>query len=195
MYDPNLPPHPPPPPSFNHWMRHMAAVPKGFLRYYVLRLLSEKPMSGSEIMSEIKKRTDGHWKPSSGSIYPLLAWLQDKGYTKEVVSEQETGIKRYILTDQGKAFLQEYVKRKQKLRKRFGFLMPPYPGFARFDFHPKEARELIEAIERLGMAGWNLLDSLREEYSEEVVIEAKEVVERAVEKLNEIERKFREAGK
>jgi DNA-binding PadR family transcriptional regulator len=193
MYDPYPPPHPPPPP-FNHWMRHMAAVPKGFLRYFVLRLLSEKPMSGSEIISEIEKRTDGRWKPSSGSIYPLLAWLQDKGYTKEV-PEQEAGIKRYTLTDQGKAFLQEYVKRKEKLRKRFGFLMPPFPGFPGFNFHPKEARELIEAIENLRIAGWNLLDSLREKYSEEIATEAKEIIEKAAEKINEIEKKLGETNK
>jgi len=166
----------------------MAAVPKGFLRYYVLRLLSEKPMSGSEIISEIERRTDRRWKPSSGSLYPLLAWLHDKRYTKEV-PEQEAGIKRYTLTDQGKAFFQEYVKRKEKLRRRFGFLMPPFPGF---NFHPKEARELIEAIENLRIAGWNLLDSLREKYSEESATEAKEVIEKATEKLNEIEKKSRE---
>jgi len=169
----------------------MAAVPKGFLRYFVLRLLSERPMSGSEIISEIRKRTDGRWKPSSGSLYPLLAWLQDKGYTKEV-PEQEAGIKRYTLTDQGKAFLQEYVKRKEKLRKRFGFLMPLFPGFPGFNFHPKEARELIDAIENLRIAGWNLLDSMREKYSEYIATEAKEVIEKATEKLNEIEKKLRE---
>jgi len=44
-------------------------VPKGFLRYQVLRLLKEKPMSGSEIMSEIEEETDGNWRPSPGSIY------------------------------------------------------------------------------------------------------------------------------
>ena len=33
---------------FKHWMKHMAMVPKGFLRYKVLKLLNEKPMSGSE---------------------------------------------------------------------------------------------------------------------------------------------------
>jgi len=193
MYDPYPPPHPPPPPPFDHWMRHMAAVPKGFLRYFVLRLLSEKPMSGSEIISEIKRRTDGRWKPSSGSIYPLLAWLQDKGYTKEVPEqEQEVGIKRYTLSDQGKAFLQEYAKRKEKLRKRFGFFMPPFPGFSGVNFHPEEARELIEAIENLRIAGWNLLDSLREKYSEESASEAKEVIEEATEKLNEITKKLRE---
>ncbi len=87
---------------FRHWMKHMAMVPKGFLRYKVLRLLDEKPMSGSEIMVEIERQTEGRWKPSPGSIYPLLSWLQDKGYIKEA-AEQEAGIKRYALTDKARA--------------------------------------------------------------------------------------------
>jgi len=87
-------------------MRHTAAVPKGFLRYYVLKLLNEKPMSGSEMMSEIEKQTNGCWKPSPGSIYPLIAWLQDQGHIKEA-PEQEAGIKRYTLTEQGKTFSKE----------------------------------------------------------------------------------------
>ena len=169
----------------------MASVPKGFLRYYVLRLLNEKPMSGSEIMGETEKRTDGRWKPSPGSIYPLLAWLQDKGYAKEV-PEQEAGIKRYTLTDQGKAFLQEHVKRKEELRKKFGFLTPPFPGSPWFNFYPKKTRELVEAGKKLVMAGRNLLDSLREKYSEEVATEAKEVIEQAAEKIDEITRKLKQ---
>jgi DNA-binding PadR family transcriptional regulator len=173
----------------------MASVPKGFLRYQVLKLLNEKPMSGSEIMNEIKKRTDGRWKPSPGSIYPLLAWLQDKGYAKEV-PEQEAGIKRYTLTDQGKAFLQEHVNRKEELRKRFGFLMPPFPmppfpGFL-FNFYPEKTRELVKAGKKLVRASWNLMDSLREKYSEEVIAEAKEVIEQAAEKIDEIARKLKQ---
>ncbi len=169
----------------------MASVPKGFLRYYVLRLLNEKPMSGSEIMNEIEKRTDGRWKPSPGSIYPLIAWLQDKGYTKEV-PEQEAGIKRYTLTDQGKAFLQEHVKRKEELRKRFGFFRPPFPELPWFNFYPEKTRGLVEAGKKLVRAGWNLMDSLREKYSEEVATEAKEVIEQAAEKLNEIAKKLKD---
>jgi len=180
------PPHP-----FRHWMRHMASVPKGFLRYYVLRLLNEKPMSGSEIMNEIEKRTDERWKPSPGSIYPLIAWLQDKGYIREI-PEQEAGTKRYTLTDQGKAFLQEHVKRREELRKRFGFFMPPFPGLLWFNSYPEKTRELVEAGKKLVMAGWNLLDSLREKYSEEAVTEAKEAMERAAEKLNEIAKKLKD---
>jgi len=186
VYGPHLPPPPPPHPRFGHWM---ATVPKGFLRYYVLRLLSEKAMSGSEIMNEIEKRTDGRWKPSPGSIYPLLSWLQEKGYTKEV-PEQEAGIKRYTLTDKGKAFLQEHDKRREELRKKFGFLMPPFPGLFWFNFHPEKVRELIKAGENLVMAGWNLLDSLREKYSEEAIVEAKEVMEQAAQKIDEIAKKL-----
>jgi len=172
-------------------MRHMASVPKGFLRYYVLRLLNEKSMSGSEIMNEIEKQTDGHWKPSPGSIYPLIAWLQDKGYAKEI-PEQEAGIKRYTLTDQGKAFLQNHVKRKKELRERFGFLTPPFPGLPWFDFHSENTRELIEAGKNLLIAGWNLMDSLREKYSEEAATEAKKALEQTAEKLNEIAKKLKD---
>jgi len=179
-------PHP-----FKHWMRHMATVPKGFLRYYVLKLLSEKPMSGSELMNEIEKRTDGRWKPSPGSIYPLIAWLQDKGYAKEVL-EQEAGIKRYTLTDEGKAFLEEHVKRREELRRRFGFFMPPFLGFPWFNFYPEETRELVKAGKKLVVASFNLLDSLRKKYSEEVVTEAKEVLEQAAEKIDEITKKLKE---
>jgi hypothetical protein len=50
---------------FRHWMRHTAMVPKGFLRFCVLKLLSEKPMAGSETMQEIENTRRGRkpcWK-------------------------------------------------------------------------------------------------------------------------------------
>ena len=66
----------------DNWLRHNAMVPKGFLRYHVLEALNQKAMSGSELMDEIQKHTGGNWKPSPGSIYPLLAWLQDNAIRK-----------------------------------------------------------------------------------------------------------------
>jgi DNA-binding PadR family transcriptional regulator len=170
----------------------MATVPKGFLRYNVLRLLSEKPMSGSEIVSELWRRTDGRWKPGPGSIYPLLEWLREKGYAKEIPGE-EAGIKRYALTDKGKAFLQEHVNREEEFRNRFGFLMPPFPGLFWFDFHPKEVHELVKAGENLVAASWNLLDALRVKYSEEAIANAKEVMEQAAQKIEEIAKRLEEA--
>ena len=40
-------------------------------------------MSGSEIVGKIERETGGKWKPSPGSIYPLLGGLQEKGFTQE----------------------------------------------------------------------------------------------------------------
>jgi DNA-binding PadR family transcriptional regulator len=176
---------------FKHWERHMAMVPKGFLRFQVLRLLSEKPLSGSEIMGEIEKRTNGYWKPSPGSIYPLLAWLQDKGYIKET-AEQESGTKRYTLTEQGKAFYEEHVKSREEMRKRFS-RFGPGPGFMGpmwFEFYPERAKELRSATKDLAVAVWKLRDVLRQEYSEETAEEARKVLEEAAKKIEDITKKL-----
>jgi len=178
---------------FKHWMKHMAMVPKGFLRYQVLKLLNEKPMSGSEIMSEIEKQTNGYWKPSPGSIYPLLAWLQDKGYIKEA-PEKESGTKRYMLTEQGKAFYEEAVKTREELRKRFRHFGPG-PGFMGpmwFEFYPEKAKELRKTTKDLAVAVWSLRDGLRREYSEEAAEEARKVLEEAAKKIEGITKKLRE---
>jgi DNA-binding PadR family transcriptional regulator len=176
---------------FRHWMRHMAMVPKGFLRFQVLKLLNEKPMSGSEIISEIEKQTNGHWKPSPGSIYPLLSWLQDKGYIKET-AKKETGIKRYELTDQGKAFFEEHVKTREEMRKRLRNLGPgPYfMGPMWFEFYPEKAKELRKATKDLSAAIWNLRDGLRQKYSEKAVEEAAKTLEETAKKIEDITKKI-----
>jgi DNA-binding PadR family transcriptional regulator len=170
---------------FSHWMRHMASVPKGFLKYKVLKLLNKKSLSGSEIMNEIEKETDGQWKPSPGSIYPLLAWLQDKGYT-QIALDQEPGMKRYSLTNEGKEFLQEHVKRRKEIRQRFGGFRPPFFMSHWFNSYPEKANELLKEGKNFMNASWRLMDNLREKYSGEAVAQAKEVIKQATEKLNEI---------
>jgi DNA-binding PadR family transcriptional regulator len=171
-------------------MRHTAAVPKGFLRYYVLKLLNKKPMSGSEIMSEIEKRTNGYWKPSPGSIYPLIAWLQEESYIKEI-AEKEAGIKRYTLTDKGKEFLEEHIKKKEELRKRFRFFVPQFLELPWRDFYPEKTRDLAEARIKLTKTMWNFHNRLEEAYSESAVAEAKEALEQATKKIEEITKKLK----
>lgn len=179
-------PHP-----FNHWKRHMAIVPKGFLRYYVLKLLDEKPMSGSEIMEEIERRSEGCWKPSPGSIYPLLAWLQDRGYIKELLTE-ESGVKRYKLTEQGETFLRQHLEARREMQKRLRFFTPPFSDFLWFEPHPKEVQKLRETARRLMTALWDLKINLRERFSKEIAVEAKSVLEQTVERIEKINKKFKE---
>lgn len=180
--------------AHHHKMGRMAAVPNGFVRYNVLRLLNEKPMSGSEIMSELEKDTKGWWRPSPGSIYPLLSWLQDKGYVKEV-AEQGDGTHRYVLTEGGKSLLEEQTKMREEMKERYRHFGrhfgPPYGFMDRMESgpHSKEAEELWGAARDLATAFMGLRHRLREEHSEEDAKKAKEVLEEAARKLEEIAKK------
>ena len=70
---------------------------RGGLRYWIFYLLRDRPMNGAEIMNEIESSSMGFWKPSPGSIYPLLESLSDEG----LIVKKEDG--RYELTKEGKA--------------------------------------------------------------------------------------------
>src|SRR5512139_195203 len=81
-------------------------VPRGLLRFLVLKMLSERPMAGSEIVEEIEAQTNGRWKPSPGSVYPLMAWMLKKGFTRELPKNPE-GFKRYSFTLAGREFFEK----------------------------------------------------------------------------------------
>jgi DNA-binding PadR family transcriptional regulator len=105
------------------WTKRVGSVPRGLLRFLVLNMLVKKPMSGVEIVEVIDKETGGRWIPSSGSIYPLLASLHEKGFTSEIPSG-EAGIKRYALTDKGKALFEKHMAFGQKMLSKLEFLVP-----------------------------------------------------------------------
>ncbi|MCQ5362351.1 MAG: PadR family transcriptional regulator [Candidatus Methanomethylicia archaeon] len=169
----------------------MATVPKGFLRYQVLELLNEKPLSGSEIMDEMEKKTNGSWRPSPGSVYPLLAWLQDNSYIKEVPSEiQEAGIKRYMLTDKGKQLLEDQRRLKGNFAKGKIFA-PPLFGSLWLRIPSGEAEELRAALNRLIKAFFNLGMDLEASFSEEVLKETLKVLNETAEKFEEIDKRLK----
>ena len=101
-------------------------VPRGLLRFLVLKMLSEKPLSGTEIIEQIETQT-GSWKPSPGSIYPLLAWLVKKGFTKELPRD-EMGFKRYVFTEKGKKFLELQIEVANDFIEKITFLAPMLVG-------------------------------------------------------------------
>ena len=167
-----------------NWLRHNAMVPKGFLRYHVLEALNQKAMSGSELMDEIHKHTGGNWKPSPGSIYPLLAWLQDNSFVKELPTEN--GFKRYELTKSGKDFLEEQTKIREKFQTDAGFMTHPF--FDRFfgNMPMEKAKQIRAAMKGLLFSSIQLGKTLRENYSEKDVDEALKVLNEASQKLDEI---------
>ena len=42
------------------------------LRGWIVSILASAPKNGAEIMDEIETMTQGWWRPSPGSVYPLL---------------------------------------------------------------------------------------------------------------------------
>lgn len=66
------------------------------LRVWVLHLLERGPLNGAELMEQLDRMTSGWWRPSPGSIYPLLAQLEKE----KVISKNPDG--RYRLTEEAR---------------------------------------------------------------------------------------------
>lgn len=83
-------------------------VGRGFLRYWVLRLLSERPRTGYALAKELEGRLG--WRPSPGSLYPLLGSLAEQG----LVEQSGEKPPRWRLTEKGKEALSEMEKGKEE---------------------------------------------------------------------------------
>jgi DNA-binding PadR family transcriptional regulator len=83
---------------------HGSRARRGDIRAAVLRLLSEAPMHGYQIIQELSARSGGAWSPSAGSVYPTLQLLADEGL---ITAEETAGKKVFTLTDTGKATVAE----------------------------------------------------------------------------------------
>jgi DNA-binding PadR family transcriptional regulator len=169
------------------WLRHTASVPKGLLRFYVFKLLKEKPMSGSEIMEEVERQTGGQWKPSPGSVYPLLTWLRENGYAEELPREI-TGIKRYVLTEKGMKFFEEHANFEDELQKKMGTVSPMF--FLRMGLHADGLQELQEPVSRFFSALVGLWAALKENLTEQTLKETEDFLNGASEKIEELTRKI-----
>ncbi len=170
------------------WLRHTASVPKGLLRFYVFKLLKDKPMSGSEIMEEIEEQTGGRWKPSPGSVYPLLTWLRENGYAEELPREV-TGIKRYVLTEKGAKFFEEHANFADKLQKKVAPMGPLF--FLRMGLHADGLQKLQEPIKRFFEAVFDLRVALKENLTEQSLKEVEHFLNDASEKIEEFNKKLR----
>jgi DNA-binding PadR family transcriptional regulator len=164
------------------WTKRAGSVPRGLLRFLVLNMLAKKPMAGVEIVEIIEKETAGKWKPSSGSIYPLLARLYEKGYTAEVPIK-ETGIKRYALTDKGKIFFEKQIHLGQKMLDKLEFIIPLL--ISRFQFDPNDEKILSgtrEPARRVVIALLNLRPA-RQQLTEQDEKKIKQILKECADEL------------
>ncbi len=68
--------------DFGSWRMRFGR--KGFLRPLVLKIIEDKPMTGAEIMDKMQELSMGWWRPSPGSIYPLLDQLVSEGVLEKL---------------------------------------------------------------------------------------------------------------
>jgi DNA-binding PadR family transcriptional regulator len=77
----------------------MAVFAHGQMRLYLLALLNESPRHGYEIIRALEERFNGLYSPSSGTVYPRLAKLEEEG----LVERTDDGRKAtYRITDAGR---------------------------------------------------------------------------------------------
>ncbi len=74
----------------------------GALRLLVLGLIAEAPRHGYDIIRDLHDRFQGAYRPSPGSIYPILQMLAEAGL---VTSEMHGRQRLFAVSDEGRAYL------------------------------------------------------------------------------------------
>ncbi len=76
------------------------------LKYWILGMLYRQDMSGAMIIDTMSQKSFGMWRPSPGSIYPLLRDMENRGEIK--IKKTVVGQKIYGITDKGKRSLNSF---------------------------------------------------------------------------------------
>jgi DNA-binding PadR family transcriptional regulator len=168
----------------------MQRMRQGFLKFYTLKLLGEDPagMSGYDLMQHIEEET-GFWRPSPGSIYPLLAAMEAAGL---IHSRAEGDKKIYSLTAKGEEALVKAREAKAEAREGIRRSMRVLAGIFgeeateslaepwRMD-HPRRTPQ--ELHKRFAQLRGLLLDLLSRKLKEEEVKGISRILDQAIKEL------------
>lgn len=77
---------------------------RGDIKIVLLKLISEQPRHGYELIKVLEEKFQGFYSPSPGSIYPTLQMLEDQDLI-EVAKEGRKKI--FHITDEGQTYLNE----------------------------------------------------------------------------------------
>ena len=91
----------------------MFSIPRGFMEMHILKIL-EKPHHGYEIMKHIEQECVC-WKPSPGSVYPILQKLKKAG----LITEKKRGRKNvYTITRAGRENVKKFYLYKDEIKEK-----------------------------------------------------------------------------
>ncbi len=84
----------------------------GLTRYAILSVLKDSPTHGYDIIAQIERRTKGLWRPSPGSVYPILKELAEEGHLSKV---EENRRDVYQITEKGREELSRLELREGRI--------------------------------------------------------------------------------
>jgi DNA-binding PadR family transcriptional regulator len=148
---------------------------RGDLKFVILRLISEKPMHGYEVMQALEDESCGCYRASPGSVYPTLQMLEAEGYVR---SREESGKKVYQITDEGRAYLDDHGDVVDEIFHRIRAFADRFWG--------RESRDLSAAFSRLaqstfeGAFAWNT--------DPEVIQRMAEILDRAGREIEDLKK-------
>lgn len=145
----------------------------GDMKYVILKLLREKPMHGYEVMKALEEQTHGCYKPSPGTVYPTLQWLEDEGLVR---GEDVEGKKVYSITDEGRQFLEENKSTVEDIFDRVEETLDSFFS----DPMPEVTRLVGRLVSQTYRAAWKLRED------QEKRTKVAEVLERSVRELEEL---------
>jgi DNA-binding PadR family transcriptional regulator len=96
----------------------------GELRLVLLKLISEQPRHGYDLIRAIEELTGGRYAPSPGVVYPTLTMLEEMDFIEQAGGEGAR--KPYQITDAGTAHLEENEEEADELLRRLKALSPTY---------------------------------------------------------------------
>ncbi len=121
----------------------------GDMKYVILKVLREKPMHGYEVMKALEEQTHGCYKPSPGTVYPTLQWLEDESL---VECEERDGKKVYQITETGLAFLDEHKSTVEDIFDRVDEMIDHFVG----DPMPEVNRRMGRLVSQVYRTSWRV---------------------------------------
>lgn len=111
----------------------------------IVSILAGSPKNGVELMDEIEKMTQGWWRPSPGSIYPLLEQLKSEG----MVKKRDDG--RYELTEKANEELEWSFGPALRKQRSVEDMLNEISGFVSYleDLEKTDKAKLAEYRERM----------------------------------------------
>lgn len=159
--------------SFGHGGWRERLFDAGDFRLIILRLLSEQPSYGYQLIKTLEQRLAGGYSPSAGVVYPTLTMLEEEGLA---TVSQEQGKKIYSVTPEGIRYLEANEDRVRAMLDRL--------EDAGRHFQRHRSPEIMKAFGNLGRTVFTKIS--REEVTPEDISKITETINAAAKTIDEL---------